>query len=83
MYKNKLHKAILREQLHGAISSSFPSSLPCMFNDGRNKNVSNKCTIFTDLIIMSFKCEYCGAHSAETKSSGEIKENASIITLNV
>jgi len=38
---------------------------------------------FSDLIIMSFKCEYCGAHSAETKSSGEITENASILTLKV
>jgi C4-type Zn-finger protein len=38
---------------------------------------------FTDLIIMSFRCEYCGAHSAETKGCGEVKENASIITLNV
>ena len=38
---------------------------------------------FTDLIIMSFKCEFCGAHSAETKGSGEVKENASILTLNV
>lgn len=38
---------------------------------------------FSDLIVMSFKCEYCGAHSAETKGSGEVKENASIITLSV
>jgi zinc finger protein len=36
---------------------------------------------FTDLIIMSFKCEYCGAHSTETKNSGEITENACVITL--
>ena len=38
---------------------------------------------FSDLIIMSFKCEYCGAHSTETKSSGEVTEKASILTLNV
>lgn len=36
---------------------------------------------FKDLIIMSFKCEYCGAHSTDTKTSGEISENACIITL--
>lgn len=38
---------------------------------------------FTDLIIMSFKCEYCGAHSTETKNNGEVRENASVLTLNV
>lgn len=38
---------------------------------------------FSDLVIMSFTCEYCGAHSAETKNSGEISENASEITLSV
>jgi hypothetical protein len=38
---------------------------------------------FSDLIIMSFSCEYCGAHSAETKNSGEVSENASEITLSV
>ena len=27
---------------------------------------------FTDLVIMSFKCDYCGAHTTETKNSGEI-----------
>ncbi len=25
---------------------------------------------FSDLVIMSFSCDYCGAHSAETKNSG-------------
>lgn len=38
---------------------------------------------FSDLVIMSFSCEYCGAHSAETKNSGEVTENASEITLSV
>jgi zinc finger protein len=38
---------------------------------------------FTDLIIMSFRCDYCGAHSTETKSNGEVKENASVLTLKV
>jgi hypothetical protein len=30
---------------------------------------------------MSFKCDYCGAHSTETKTNGEITENACVITL--
>lgn len=38
---------------------------------------------FTDLVIMSFKCEYCGAHSAETKNSGEVLARASVLTLKV
>lgn len=38
---------------------------------------------FTDLVIMSFKCEYCGAHSAETKNSGEVLAKASVLTLKV
>lgn len=37
---------------------------------------------FSDLIIMSFSCEYCGHHSAETKNSGEIGDKAFVITLN-
>lgn len=38
---------------------------------------------FSDLLIMSFSCDYCGAHSTETKNSGEVTENASILTLKV
>lgn len=29
---------------------------------------------FKDLIIMSFKCDHCGAHSTETKTSGNIED---------
>ena len=36
---------------------------------------------FTDLVIMSFVCDYCGAHSTETKNAGEIKEEGCKITL--
>lgn len=50
---------------------------------GETRMCQTSVPYFTDLIIMSFKCDYCGAHSAETKSSGEIKENASILTLSV
>lgn len=38
---------------------------------------------FTDLVIMSFSCEYCGAHSVETKNSGDVSEQALEITLKV
>ena len=36
---------------------------------------------FTDLIIMSFSCDFCGAHSTETKNSGIITNKSSTITL--
>ena len=32
---------------------------------------------------MSFVCDYCGAHSTETKSSGEVKEDACKMILDV
>lgn len=37
---------------------------------------------FTDLIIMSFTCDFCGAHTAETKNSGIITTKSTTITLN-
>lgn len=38
---------------------------------------------FTDFIIMSFSCEYCGHHSTETKNSSGVGKEALVITLNV
>lgn len=38
---------------------------------------------FKDLLIMAFTCEYCGAHSTETKTSGEVPPFARKITLSV
>jgi len=38
---------------------------------------------FEDLVIMSFTCDHCGHHTAETKNSGVIGAQALIITLNV
>jgi zinc finger protein len=38
---------------------------------------------FTDLIIMSFSCDFCGAHSTDTKTSGVITDKSIVITLNV
>jgi zinc finger protein len=37
---------------------------------------------FSDLIIMSFSCDYCGAHSTDTKTSGVITDKSTNITLN-
>lgn len=37
---------------------------------------------FADLVIMSFSCDYCGAHSTETKNSGVISEKCTTIKLN-
>lgn len=36
---------------------------------------------FKDLIIMSFSCDHCGAHSTETKTSGEIGDHGVKITI--
>lgn len=38
---------------------------------------------FRDLIIMSFSCDYCGAHSTDTKTSGAVTDKCTNITLNV
>lgn len=38
---------------------------------------------FSDLVIMSFSCDYCGHHTTDTKNSGQIGEQALMITLNV
>lgn len=37
---------------------------------GQEKMCQTSVPYFKDLIIMSFKCDYCGAHSTETKTSG-------------
>ena len=50
---------------------------------GETRMCQTSIPYFSDLIIMSFNCEYCGAHSTQTKNSGEIKENASVMTLKV
>ena len=36
---------------------------------------------FSDLVIMSFSCEYCGAHTTETKNGGQSGENCTSIVL--
>lgn len=46
------------------------------------KMCSTNIPYFSDLVIMSFSCEFCGAHTTDTKNSGEIGELASTITLN-
>ena len=40
---------------------------------GETRMCQTSIPFFTDLIIMSFSCDYCGAHSTETKNSGEIR----------
>ena len=49
---------------------------------GQMKMCQTSVPYFTDLVIMSFACDYCGAHTTETKNSGEVSENALVITLN-
>ena len=48
---------------------------------GQMRTCQTSVPYFAELIIMSFKCEYCGAHSTDTKTNGEIKENCVVITL--
>lgn len=48
---------------------------------GQMKMCQTSVPYFTDLVIMSFSCDYCGAHTTETKNSGEVSEKALIITL--
>lgn len=50
--------------------------LPChtCMMPGEMKLCETSIPYFTDLIIMSFTCEYCGAHSVETKNNGEVSE---------
>jgi zinc finger protein len=38
---------------------------------------------FTDIVILSFTCDYCGHHTTDTKNSGEIGDETLMITLNV
>jgi zinc finger protein len=50
---------------------------------GEQRMCQTSIPYFSDLLIMSFSCDYCGAHSTETKNTGEVKENASELTLSV
>lgn len=38
---------------------------------------------FSDLIIMSFSCDFCGAHETDTKYSGNITDKCTTMTLKV
>lgn len=48
---------------------------------GQMKMCQTSVPYFTDMIIMSFVCDYCGAHSTETKNTGDVKEEGICITL--
>ena len=48
---------------------------------GHMKMCQTSVPYFTDLIIISFACDYCGAHSTETKTTGEVSGKALTITL--
>lgn len=50
---------------------------------GQMKMCQTSIPYFTDMIIMSFVCDYCGAHSTETKNTGEVKDEGCVITLKV
>lgn len=48
---------------------------------GETKMCQTSVPYFTDLIIMSFSCDYCGAKSTETKTAGGIKDKGIKIVL--
>lgn len=48
---------------------------------GQMKMCQTSVPYFTDMIIMSFACDYCGAHSTETKNTGDVKDEGCIIKL--
>jgi len=48
---------------------------------GEMKSCRTAIPYFTDLLIMSFKCDYCGHHSTDTKNSSEMTNKALTITL--
>jgi zinc finger protein len=48
---------------------------------GETKMCQTSVPYFSDLIIMSFICSHCGAHSTETKTSKAIGEYGTKITI--
>lgn len=48
---------------------------------GETKMCETNIPYFSDLIIMSFHCDYCGTTSTETKTSGAVKAKGTRITL--
>jgi zinc finger protein len=50
---------------------------------GETKMCTTSVPYFKELIIMSFICEFCGAHSTECKTGGEISPSGKTITLKV
>lgn len=48
---------------------------------GETKMCETSIPYFSDIIIMSFHCDYCGVHSTETKTAGGVKDKGAKITL--
>lgn len=48
---------------------------------GETKMCETSIPYFSDIIIMSFHCDYCGVHSTETKTAGGMKDKGIKITL--
>lgn len=62
---------------------SFEIDCDVCYLPGKMNTCRTSVPYFADLVIMSFSCDYCGHHTSETKTSGEIGENGLMITLNV
>lgn len=58
--------------------------IPChsCLMPGQMKLCKTNIPHFSDLIIMSFSCDYCGSHSTDTKTSGAVSDKSTTIVLN-
>uniref|UniRef100_A0A0K8U4D4 Zinc finger protein ZPR1 n=1 Tax=Bactrocera latifrons TaxID=174628 RepID=A0A0K8U4D4_BACLA len=57
----------------------------CMncFRSGRTRLLLTKIPFFKEIVLMSFKCEYCGYENSEIQSASEIQKKGVRIELNV
>lgn len=57
----------------------------CMncFRSGRTRLLLTKIPFFKEIVLMSFKCEYCGYENNEIQSASEIQKKGVRIELNV
>lgn len=62
---------------------SLGFEVPChaCMKMGSCQMCSSSIPYFKEIIIMSFSCEYCGAHSTEVKTGGALSKRGRKITL--
>lgn len=84
-HRNRLdfNKSIEEQQDMKGESHSFPTTCHVCFRDGKSRMCLISVPFFKELIIMSFSCDFCGAHTSEIKTGGEIGEKGKKITISV